>query len=342
MKLRHRHREFQTLTISALDLFASALGVFILMTFLLYPYYQHLPALKIREAEKKTDLETSNVKWGQALQSQMTLDQTYQDVRRSLLSIYEEKRLAHEELDAARAADQAAIDALAQARIEMTRVVPPVQKREIRFGDLDIDDLDLVFVIDTTSSMKRIIDGLRADLAGIINVLHRLAPSLRLGIVAYKDNDPESSYLTRVLPLRLMNRANLSIAEAFVADLKAMGGGDIPERIDAGLERAFAMNWRKDTESWIVVIGDARIHPQRHRKLFSSLHRFRQMGDRRKISAIFVHHMEDRIGQLTDSGRKSVMASRQFFSDLAQAGGGAFVAHRYSVMESVLSSIFDE
>ena len=66
--------------------------------------------------------------------------------------------------------------------------------------------VDLVFVMDTTGSMREELEDLQANLVGVIRILSRMAASLRVGFVAYKDTD--AAYLTQEFPLGPMNSAN--------------------------------------------------------------------------------------------------------------------------------------
>jgi hypothetical protein len=125
-----------------------------------------------------------------------------------------------------------------------------------------IADLDLVFVMDTTGSMRGELADLQANLVGIIRVLSRLTSSLRVGFVAFKDRG--DAYLTRVYPLERMNEAHIDELLNFVKGLRAQGGGDDPEAVDEALRAALAMPWRADAQGRIIVIGDAPVHSHRH------------------------------------------------------------------------------
>ena len=112
-----------------------------------------------------------------------------------------------------------------------------------------------MFVVDTTGSMRRELADLQANLVGIIRMLSRLASSLRIGFVAFKDRG--EVYLTKVYPLERMNDAHAAELVGFVNGLSAEGGGDDPEPVDEALKAALAMPWRADAQGRIIVIGDA-------------------------------------------------------------------------------------
>ena len=190
-----------------------------------------------------------------------------------------------------------------------------------------IADLDLVFVMDTTGSMRHELADLQANLVGIIRVLSRLSTSLRIGFVAYKDRG--EPYLTKVYPLERMNDAHAAELVNFVHGLSAQGGGDDPEAVDEALKAALALPWRADAQGRIIVIGDAPAHQQGHAFGLASSSGARRRAPQapRTVSAIFAG----------DS-----LAFRPFFERLAAAGGGDLSDHQGQMIESVLLSVLKE
>ena len=111
-------------------------------------------------------------------------------------------------------------------------------------------------------------------------------------------------------------------------ELKAKGGGDIPEPINVALEKAVNMSWREGAQGLIIVVGDAPVHPLYRDETLQMARGFRSTSSSnaspRSVSAIF-----------TGKNRRS----RDFFRQLAQAGGGDFSVHQGQMLESVLLSI---
>ena len=183
--------------------------------------------------------------------------------------------------------------------------------------------------MDTTGSMRQEIADIQANLMGIVRVLHRLAPSLSVGFVAFRDRGEE--YVTRAFPLSPMSGANLPRIQAFVEALSARGGDDHPESVGVALSEAVAMNWRNDAQGRIIVIGDAPDRPNELAGIFALARQFQSSAPSeelpRAVSAIF-----------TQSRRPG---GREFYRDLAAAGGGDYVDHQGQMMESVLLSVLD-
>ena len=179
---------FEFLSMSTLDLFASILGTFVLITFVLLPYYLRQPSLErdIAQAEAETS----------ALAAELRL-------QREKLSATQAARSEAERTLAA------AQDRLASAKALAAAQASPKEEKKPAPSPLPtpfaIRDLDLVFVIDTTGSMRHELADMQANLIGVINILNRLSSSLRIGVVAYKDRGER--YITRDFPLRPMESA---------------------------------------------------------------------------------------------------------------------------------------
>ncbi|MCP3975928.1 MAG: VWA domain-containing protein, partial [bacterium] len=160
-----RNRELNVFSLSALDLFAGAMGAFILIAVVLFPYY-----LK----ETKTPIKVRN--------------------------------------------------------------------------------LDVVFVIDTTVSMGSAIDQLKSELVGLSKVLERVAPQVRIGIIAYKTRRSDSQYLIISKDLTSTKNNGLRELQEWVNRLTPQGGGY--EVLADALERATRMSWQPNRRRLIVLIAD--------------------------------------------------------------------------------------
>ena len=119
--------------------------------------------------------------------------------------------------------------------------------------------IDVVFVLDTTGSMGGLIDAAKEKIWSIASTMASAepAPSIRIGIVAYRDRGDD--YVTRAVPLTY----DLDSAYASLMDFKAEGGGDTPESVNKALfEAVNTMNWNTDTTSYkaIFLVGDAAPH----------------------------------------------------------------------------------
>lgn len=121
--------------------------------------------------------------------------------------------------------------------------------------------LDIVFVIDTTSSMKPYIAKTKEvvnKIASAINGNSKIAGRVRLGLVGFKDKN--DSYTAKIL-CNLEAGANLQEFEKALADVQANGGGDVPEQVYAGCRLGVTdMPWNSIANKHIILIGDSPNH----------------------------------------------------------------------------------
>jgi|APTNR8051073442_1049403.scaffolds.fasta_scaffold01546_4 multidrug efflux pump subunit AcrA (membrane-fusion protein) len=316
--LARRRQSMDILSVSALDLFASALGTFMLLVIMLFPYYLKEP---VRQAEEEQAFsnQAAAVSTLEALQARLTQARAAAQAAETARSAAEDRQKKAAETAAAARGRLAAAEAEA---VQTPRVAPPPMPERKRHGALKIDDLDVVFVVDATGSMKDEIADVRANLIGIIRVLARLSSSLRVGFVAYKDRGEE--FVTRSFPLSPMDAANAERLMFFVNGLTAKGGGDVPEPVDAALRDAVDMAWRPNALGQIIIVGDAPVHAARARDTLGLAESFHRSGSGRTVSTIF-----------TGNDR----AVQAFFSNLARTGGGDFSNHSGQMIESVLLSV---
>ncbi len=310
-------RHLEVLSISALDLFASALGVFVLIAILLFPYYLKEPAQESDVAGARAQLSAL----GEAMEAARLTAREAAEARAEAAARLTRAQGALADAEAAAARAGQSRDAAAERADAAAEKMASVENQPD--ANFAMSDLDLVFVMDATGSMGDEIRDVQANLLGLVRIFTRLAPTLDVGFVAFKDRGDD--YLVRSFPLTAMRGGNLSQIQTFVGRLEASGGGDVPEPVAYALEQAVAMSWRPEAEGRIVVIGDAPSHRSDWAKAFGEASAF-AAGERR-VSAIFTG--DDPEG-------------REFFERLATAGGGDFVQHRGQMMESVLLSVLDK
>ena len=134
----------------------------------------------------------------------------------------------------------------------------------IRPHDLDITSdqptLEMVFVLDTTSSMTGLIEGAKQRIWQIVNqVMQSPAhPVVKIGLVAYRDRDDR--YVTSVLPLT----NDLDVVYSTLMDYRAEGGGDSPENVRRALADGVRRSgWSQSSPHLaqiIFLVGDAPPH----------------------------------------------------------------------------------
>lgn len=119
--------------------------------------------------------------------------------------------------------------------------------------------VEVVFVLDTTSSMGGLIEGAKQRIWAIANEIAkgRPSPKVKMGLVAYRDKG--DAYVTKVFDLS----DNLDRTYSDLMTLRAEGGGDGPEHVIAALSDAVEkISWSRDPKTFKVVylVGDAPPH----------------------------------------------------------------------------------
>lgn len=255
--MKRRSREINVFSISALDLFASALGAFILIMVVLLPYFPNTGDSAERVAEVQEELKKIKAK-------------------------EEEAKKITEAL---------------KGKLEVVTKENGALKGEVakRKGDtakqVKLPHIDLVVALDTTGSMTSQIAGLKTELAGLAQILTKLSPSFGMGVIGFKDRT-DTPVISSV-PLRRirMNTQSMRDLQSFVNGLTAgsnPGNIENEEAIGAALRAALAMRWRPRSElRVIVIISD---HGAYVEEVQATLDMARQFSgtDGQKISTVLV------------------------------------------------------
>jgi Mg-chelatase subunit ChlD len=119
--------------------------------------------------------------------------------------------------------------------------------------------IEVVFVLDTTSSMSGLIETAKEKIWSIASTMANAdpAPEIRMGLVAFRDRGDD--YVTRVVDLS----PDLDSIYATLMQLTAQGGGDGPESVNQALNDAVErISWTQDPDTYRVVflVGDAPPH----------------------------------------------------------------------------------
>ncbi|RLU00657.1 vWA domain-containing protein [Ketobacter sp.] len=119
--------------------------------------------------------------------------------------------------------------------------------------------VEVVFVLDTTSSMSGLIDAAKNNIWSIASSMASAdpEPDMRMGLVAFRDRG--DAYVTWALDLS----QDLDAMYLALSNFKAQGGGDGPESVNAALHAAVNnMAWSQDEQTYKVIflVGDAPPH----------------------------------------------------------------------------------
>ncbi len=315
--MKRRNRTVSIFTLSALDVLAMSTGVFVLLLVMLMPYYRkafdaNAQVLAVRAATAETIAKV------ETLQRDATLYRGEAEAAEA-----EAARL----MEAAAAMEQ-------QAAVSRRPVPDPApEPKQLPAGDPKnqvIGAIDMIFVIDTTSSMRPAIRELAYSLRGIVRILERLVPSVRIGVVAYKDRDTGLAPVT-VMPMTPTD-GHMRRITSFMENMSAspVGSRTLEEDLHLGMQAALMMPVRPKARQAIIVIGDAAAHPEYQGEVITRARNFVRGKKLRSVSALWI---------TTPTSLEHGQRGRDFFQQLANAGGGTFNDHTGSMIESVLLSV---
>lgn len=137
------------------------------------------------------------------------------------------------------------------------------------------EQLDLMFIIDTTGSMGDELDYLTAELKNIVTVISDKYSQLaiRYGLVVYRDIGDEyivhSSAFTQ----------SVDEMEKLLQKQRASGGGDYPEAMEQGLEQALSAPWHTGNTARVAfLVADAPPHDENLLPMLTLSHTAREKG----------------------------------------------------------------
>lgn len=324
--MKRRNRDLVLFNLSALDVLATATGVFVLLAVLLMPYFRktleaHAEIADVRASVAELEAEVEGLRRAAAEEEAAAAEISAEAEATEAAAARRSATTKELDQEAARARSRADQDEKLVASLEQD------------YDKRIVESLDLVFVIDTTASMRPVIRDLSLSMSGIVRVLQRLVPSLRVAVVAYRDYDTGGGWSVRSLPPTPTGSAMADV-QYFVDGLRrAIRSSRTPrEAVYAGLREALSLPLRPGAKQSIIVIGDAAPHRNEERRTLDLARRYVRSGSERSVSALFVD---------TPAYRLYGTGDRDFFTTLARTGGGEFNEHSGGMIEGVLLSVLD-
>ena len=252
--MRVTRREISIFNVSTIDLFASALGAFMVVSFVLLPYFPNTsiappepdppppvpdpPAPAAPAPAPPAPPEPANP------EAPAGVPQAEHDAVQSQFAAAEAER------DAARQRQRELEQALAAATAALAEAKSTIQK---------LPPIDIVIALDTTGSMRREVASLREEIAGLSELLVKLSEEVAVGIIDFKDRcDPRTAL--RVSPIQRIDQRSVRQLTAFARSMSPGGSrcnDTNPEDFAEALRVALGMGWRTEAERRsIVMISD--------------------------------------------------------------------------------------
>ncbi len=199
-------------------------------------------------------------------------------------------------------------------------VIPPAKPEPadrpaaLQQARLDLQKVDVILVVDATSSMTRMMDQVKTRLTEITGALsektnaREASLDLQVGLVLYRDHpNQEPTFTTKSFPLT----ADVRQIERAISDIEADGGGDSPEAVYDGIKAACKQPFRAHSRRMLILVGDAPPHPDGECPCGLTIAQLANAID--KVGATL---------QTLGIGEDREMKSA--FKDLADHGGGRF------------------
>ena len=304
--MRPTRREASIFSVSAIDLFASALGAFVIVSFVLFPYFPNTGEVPPAPVAPPTPPPPAPAQpTGVSAAEAAAL----------------EARIAalQGQLAEARSRESELSEALNEATSTI-RKLPP---------------LDLIIALDTTGSMTNEVASLREEIAGLAGLLVELTEDAAVGIIDFKDRcDPANA--VRATGLRPVNRQTARELAAFARSMfPGTACNQTPDEDYAeALRAAVLSDWRPVSERrTIVIISDNPAHHDMRAQAISDAQRFAaRPGARHSVSSVFVD----------TSPNPRYPDTEDFMRQVVQAGRGRFVEadQNASLSVTILLAVF--
>ena len=355
--MKSRSREINIFSMSALDLFASGMGAFILLAVVGLVFFPNRGDSDERVAEVKEELtearqecdaarrerdrarrerDTAAKRLDATEQAQQELARVRQELDDARSRLEETARMdpdnerLRQERDAARSR-------LAESERERQELEKRVTEARRQLKEIEIPDIDIVICLDVTGSMGDQIAGLQQQIVDLAKVLDALAPSAGVGVVAFGDR----AWRRPLYVQRIVETAQAAALQRFVNTLSpAMGhtqatdpNRDTPEAVALALEEAVRLNWRPVSQRrYIVAITDNPAYPDRVQAAMQAARSF-AAADGQRVSTVRAN--------ATAPGSDQ---AGPFLRDLAEAGSGQYVdaAGGESMIAGVLMAVLSK
>ena len=309
--MRSRRRAFEVYSLSAVDLFASAMGAFIIITIILMPDYQ-------KEVRSQGDLEYLEELAGK---TQAMLDETEQgskDILEALLAaqtrqqqLQAQQEVVSSELETLNAEQQARNDQLPPP--PPSPVVTPEKEGSnqvtFRFLGLKTDKKRILFLVDMN---KYLADHELLVQRTVIRAMESLQTGYQFAILGFQQQDTGPEYFRWPADGSLANMSDQSRSEAkgFLASLSRKFEGS------SSLLDAFNLAFQSPADA-IILISDGLPNPAFNHNLSPG----------RLVRSITVSNSKaQEIHAVTVGDYFKYRGTIEFMESLARANAGSFLA----------------
>ncbi|MBU1432884.1 VWA domain-containing protein, partial [Myxococcota bacterium] len=194
--------------------------------------------------------------------------------------------------------------------------------------------VDIMLVIDGTSSMKPSLEATRRNLKATIGALRVVSPTARIGVVVFRDRKEAADFRIQSHPLT-EDEASLSDFLSKIEAKSTRRDKDIPEWLCGGIAKGAKAKWRQGAIRLIVAVSDA--DAQQYKDCVKSAEAFREGGGR-------VHMISTQPPKLESSSTRAYYEREVLpqHEAIAVAGGGIHIrgADSDDLLKVVLRAAF--
>ncbi|MDB4109330.1 hypothetical protein N9558_02845 [Porticoccaceae bacterium] len=251
--MKRNRAELSTISVSALDVFASALGVFIILTSVSLPFIfntSQTAAKNLSQAELEAKIKSIS-------DPTEALEQLLIEVVSLKAEIEELQKLSEAEAEVEEDVAKVLtlqIEALEQT-LERTETTLESVLRDRKTTEM-IPPIDIVIAFDTTGSMQDELRSLQGGVIYLSRILMKWSESPAIGIIEILD---ECEYANRKkFSLQEINANSLGHLQRFVRSIGQINTGcnsySWEEGTHFALREAIASNWRPNVERRVIIL----------------------------------------------------------------------------------------
>ena len=313
MKLKSR--EINIFSMSALDLFASGMGAFILLAVMALPFFPNT---------------------GTNAEGLQKMRQKMDEVKQQS----EQQQQKVEELEQQAQQQQEKIDQLENENKELQETSSSGEE------GLKLPSLDLVIALDLTYSMQEPLAGLQNEIRFLTESLQVLSPEVSIGIIGYTDTEDETWINTRNGGIDAFDLTSLNSEKKLNGLVRFVDGMQLgfgipvekssnkwPESIDSVIKTASRMSWRSDSDLRILaIITDA--ESLNHDATVKLAKDFASDGVK-TISILF----QDTPSLRQNLDQQAKRINLRNLTEISKAGNGQLINQKGSISSMILTAL---
>lgn len=260
--MRRKRVELGSMSMSALDVFASALGVFIILASVSLPFIFNTSKSNeenLISAELESHLLSLNTEYDieQLIENIIDLKQYVKELREKLASELESNKSSKRSTKILSQKIISLETRLKEAQIQLEATANKKRSTEL------IPPIDIMIALDTTGSMTDQLRSLQGGIVYLSRILMKWSESPAIGIVEIMDQCDFNN--RKIFPLQKINANSLRNFQSFVYTMGRAHTGcnnDQEEGIHLALREVLNTTWRPNvTKRVIVLISDFPPYP---------------------------------------------------------------------------------